>query len=52
MMWDVVGEHIYEINAFEPRDVKRFGLKKIIVNGFWVAYIPSKNVYTTANLLR
>jgi hypothetical protein len=52
MMWSVAGEHIYEINTFESRDVKRFGLRKVLVNGFWVAYIPSKSVYTTANVLR
>ena len=44
MMWQAAGDYIYEINTFEPRDVKRFGLRKVIVNGFWVAYIPSTNV--------
>ena len=52
MLWETVGDHIYEINTFESRDVKRFGLKKVIVNGFWIAYVPSKSVYSTATILR
>lgn len=52
MLWKVANDYIYEINAFESRDVKRFGLRKVIVNGFWIAYIPSKSVYDTANLIR
>ncbi len=52
MVWEVVGDHIYQISVFESRDVRRFGLKKLIVNGFWIAYVPIKKMYQVADLLR
>ena len=51
-IWEVVGEHIYELNAFDSRDIRRYGLKKLIVNGYWVAYVQSRQVQTVAHLLR
>ena len=51
-IWKVASEHIYEINVFESRDVKRYGLRRVVVNGYWIAYIPSKSVYPVANMLR
>ena len=51
-IWDVLGDIIYQISAFESRDVRRYGLKKVIVNGFWIAYVPSRAIYNAAEVLR
>lgn len=32
--------------------MRRYGLKKLIVNGFWIAYVPSKDLYRAADILR
>ena len=32
--------------------MRRYGLKKVIVNGFWIAYVTSKNLYKAADALR
>jgi hypothetical protein len=51
-VWEVLGDVIYQISAFESRDMRRYGLKKVIVNGFWIAYVPSKSLYAAAEALR
>jgi hypothetical protein len=52
MIWEVVGDDIYQISTFDCKDVRRYGLRKLIVNGFWIAYVASKKMYKVADALR
>lgn len=38
-LWDILGEYIYEIGTFQSKDIKKYGLSKIFVNGYWVGFV-------------
>jgi hypothetical protein len=53
MVWDVAGEFIYDISQIQCKDVmNRYRLRKLFVNGRWIAYVPSSKVAMVADHLR
>lgn len=53
MVLDVIGEYAYDINVIQSRDVmNRYRLRKLFVNGRWIAYIQSSKTSHVAEVLR
>ena len=50
--WELLDQYLYDIDTFESKDIKKYGLQRFHVNGFWIGYIQSSKVSIASQILR
>ena len=52
MLWETIPDSLYDVTIFQSKDMSKYSLSKVFVNGFWVGLIQKSKVHPAAEQLR